>query len=78
VVQPEFAPLNKVRFAAPPGKLKHSFIWESGRVTMLTSRVSANGSTSVVSQHVFTSEIRHRALNLSAWLFMFTRIQIAN
>jgi hypothetical protein len=24
---------------------------------MLTSRVSANGSTSVVSQHVFTSEI---------------------
>lgn len=57
VVQPAFVPLNMLRFVAPAGKLMHTLAWESGRVTMVTSRVLANGSTSVVSKHIFTSEV---------------------
>jgi hypothetical protein len=56
-VQPEFVPLNKVRFVAPAGKLKDTIVWEARRVTMTTSRVLANGTTSTVSKHVFTSEV---------------------
>jgi hypothetical protein len=57
VIQPEFVPLNKVRFIAPAGKLKHTIAWAPGRVTMTTSRVLDNGTTPVVSKHVFTSEV---------------------
>ena len=57
VIQPAFVPLNMVRFAAPAGKLKQTIVWDAGRVTMITSRVSADGTTSVVSKHVFTSEV---------------------
>jgi len=57
VVQPEFVPLNKVRFAVPAGRLKHTIVWDVGRVTMITSRGLANGTPTIVSKHVFTSEV---------------------
>src|SRR5262249_22994283 len=57
VVQPAFVPLNMVRFVAPAGKLKHTIMWKAGRVTMITSRVSASGASFVVSKHDFTSEV---------------------
>lgn len=56
-VQPTFVPINLSRFEAPPGKLKHTIIWEPGQVTMVTSRVTVDGHTDVVSKHVFTSEV---------------------
>jgi hypothetical protein len=57
VVQPEFVPVNRSRFAAPAGKLKHTIHWEAGRVTMIIARATGNGSTTLVSKRVFTSEV---------------------
>lgn len=56
-VQPPFVPVNMSRFAAPAGKLKHAMFWEPGRITMVTSRASGAPGASVVSRHVFTSEV---------------------
>jgi hypothetical protein len=56
-VQPPFVPVNLSRFAAPAGKLKHTMFWEPGRITMVTSRASGAPAASVVSKHVFTSEV---------------------
>jgi hypothetical protein len=55
VVQPNYAVMNLSRFAAPAGKVKYTFFWEPGRVTMLASRT--NRGAPAVSKHVFTSEI---------------------
>lgn len=57
VLQPSFVPVNRSRFVAPPGKLKYTIAWEPGRITMVTSRASRSRDTSVVSRHVFTSEV---------------------
>jgi hypothetical protein len=57
VIQPPFVPTNISRFDAPAGKLKITIIWEPGRVTMITSRGAGRPESSVVSKHVFTSEI---------------------
>ena len=56
VVQPAFLPLNMSRFKAPDGKLRHTIVWEEGRVTMLTSQVSGN-QDHLVAKHVFTDEV---------------------
>lgn len=56
VVQPAFLPLNMSRFKAPGGKLRHTIVWEEGRVTMLTEQVSGR-ETRLVSKHVFTDEV---------------------
>jgi hypothetical protein len=56
VVQPSFLPLNMSRFKAPGGKLRHTIVWQEGRVTMFTSRVLGN-ETRLVSKHVFTDEV---------------------
>jgi len=56
VVQPAFVPLNMTRFTAPAGKLRHTIVWEEGRVTMFTSRVSGKESR-LVWKHVFTDEV---------------------
>jgi hypothetical protein len=56
-VQPSFMPINMSRFAAPAGKLKHTIIWEPGRITMVTSRASGAAGASIVSRHSFTSEV---------------------
>jgi hypothetical protein len=56
-LQPSFMPVNISRFAAPPGKLKHTIIWEPGRITMVTSRASGAPGASIVSRHTFTSEV---------------------
>ncbi len=57
VVQPPFVPVNISRFVAPPGKLQHTVEWRPGKITMITSRVSGAVGDSVVSRHVFTSEV---------------------
>lgn len=57
VLQPSLVPENFTRFMAPSGKLKHTIVWEPGRITMATSRASGSNKTSVVSKHVFTSEV---------------------
>jgi hypothetical protein len=57
VLQPAVVPTNVFRFTAPVGKLKHTIVWEPGRLTMTTARVSESGHTSLASQHVFTSEV---------------------
>jgi hypothetical protein len=57
VLQPAFVPVNFSRFIAPAGKLKHTIVWEPGRITMVTSRASGSRDPSVVSRHVFTSEV---------------------
>jgi hypothetical protein len=56
VVQPTFVPLNMWRFKAPGGKLRHTIVWEEGRVTMLTSQVLGTEDR-LVSEHVFTDEV---------------------
>jgi hypothetical protein len=57
VVQPPVVPANISRFMTPTGKLKHTIIWEPGRVTMFTARASAGAAVPVISKHVFTSEV---------------------
>jgi hypothetical protein len=57
VLQPSIVPSNVSRFVAPAGKLKHTIIWEPGRVAMITSRASASLGAPAVSNHVFTSEV---------------------
>jgi hypothetical protein len=55
-VQPAFLPLNMSQFKAPAGKLRHTFIWEEGRVTMLTEQLTGK-ERRLVAKHVFTDEI---------------------
>jgi hypothetical protein len=57
VLQPSYAVMNISRFVAPAGKLKHTFVWEPGRLTMMTSRVSGSLEGAIVSKHVFTSGV---------------------
>jgi hypothetical protein len=57
VLQPTIAPTNSARFVAPSGKLKLTIIWAAGRLTMTAADVLPSGETSVVSKHVFTSEV---------------------
>jgi hypothetical protein len=54
-LQPTFLPSNVSRFVAPAGKLRHTIVWEPGRITMTTSRASAGAP--VMSRHVFMSEV---------------------
>jgi hypothetical protein len=55
-VQPAFLPLNMSRFKVPSGKLRHTIVWEEGRVTMTTTQLSGVGNH-LVSKHVFTDEV---------------------
>jgi hypothetical protein len=55
-VQPAFLPLNMSRFKAPGGKLRHTIVWEEGRVTMTTTQLSGK-ETRLISKHVFTDEV---------------------
>ena len=57
VVQPPFVAANVTRFMTPAGKLKYTIIWESGRLTMITSRASGPPGKSIVARHVFTSDV---------------------
>jgi hypothetical protein len=57
VIQPILVPANISRFMAPAGKLKHTIVWEPGRITMETSRLSAPVGSPLVFKRVFTSEI---------------------
>lgn len=54
-LQPTFLPSNVSRFAAPGGKLKHTIVWEPGRITMITSLAAAGAPP--ISEHAFTSEV---------------------
>jgi hypothetical protein len=58
VVQPHYVAVNVFRFAAPSGRLTHSFRWEPGRASFKTTR--GDGSTSgapLVAQRDFTSGV---------------------
>jgi hypothetical protein len=61
VLQPTIAATNSARFVAPAGKLKFTIIWETGRLTMIASRVpdSDKGASDgpLVFKHIFTTEI---------------------
>jgi hypothetical protein len=57
IVQPNFVPANISRFDTPAGKLRYIIIWEPGRITMETYRLSAHSDSSLVYKHVFTSEV---------------------
>jgi len=57
LIQPNFVPANISRFNAPPGTLKHTIVWEPGRITMATSRLSSPPGSPPVFQRVFTSEV---------------------
>jgi hypothetical protein len=57
VVQPYYVPANVVRFAAPAGRLTHSFRWEPGRAAFRTVRGSGSSRLGSVSQHEFTSGV---------------------
>jgi hypothetical protein len=57
VLQPSFVPANISRFNAPAGKLKHTIVWEPGRITMVTAQLPASGNSSLIFKRVFTSEI---------------------
>ncbi len=56
-LQPTFLPSNVSRFVAPAGKLRHTIVWEPGRITMISSRASASPRAPAISRHVFTSEV---------------------
>jgi hypothetical protein len=56
-LQPTFVPNNVSRFIVPAGKLRHTIVWEPGRITMITSRASASPGAPAVARHVFTSEV---------------------
>ncbi len=58
VVQPYYVPANVVRFAAPAGRLTHSFRWEPGRASFKTVRgTGASTAEPLVTQHEFTSGV---------------------
>jgi hypothetical protein len=54
-LQPTYLPSNVSRFSAPAGKLKHTIVWEPGKITMSTSPLS--NEARVISSHVFQSQI---------------------
>ncbi len=57
VLQPSIVPSNISRFIAPAGRLKHTIVWESGRVTMTSARASASHGEPPAFKRVFTSEV---------------------
>jgi hypothetical protein len=73
VIQPHYIPANVSRFAAPSGKLTHSFQWEPGRMWFRTWRGSEHGGKAgVIAEHVFNSGIPSPAIesvrmNLYVW-----------
>jgi hypothetical protein len=56
-LQPSLVPANFSRFMAPAGRLRYTIVWQPGRLTMLTSPGFAPRDTSLVSKHIFTSEV---------------------
>ena len=58
VIQPYYVPANVARFAAPPGRLTHSFRWEPGRAIFKSIRGAGSlaGGTALA-QHEFTSGV---------------------
>jgi len=57
VVQPYYVAANVLRFAAPAGRLTHTFRWEPGRASFKTVRGASVTGGAVVATHDFTSGI---------------------
>ena len=58
VVQPYYVPANVSRFAAPAGRVSHSFRWEPGHAMFRSARGSgAPARQPVIAQHEFTSGV---------------------
>jgi hypothetical protein len=56
-LQPTFLPSNVSRFDVPAGRLKHTMVWEPGRITMTISRADAPAQSPAILRRVFTSEV---------------------
>jgi hypothetical protein len=57
VLQPYYVPANVARFAAPAGRLTHSFRWEPGRAYFRTVRGARVDATPAVADHEFTTGV---------------------
>jgi len=58
VIQPYYVPANVVRFAAPAGRLTHSFRWEPGRASFRTVRGTGSAAAEPrIAEHDFTSGV---------------------
>lgn len=57
VLQPSIVPSNVSRFVAPAGALKHTIVWEPGKLEITTSRASASAGAPVVFRHAYASEV---------------------
>jgi hypothetical protein len=80
VIQPYYVPANVVRFAAPPGRLTHSFNWQPGRVSF-KSIVGALGRSSgrVVAAHDLTSGVPApgtESVRINLYVFRYSSIPL--
>src|SRR5262249_28224244 len=57
VIQPFYVPQNVSRFTVPAGAVTHSFRWEPGKVSFMSTQGSRDSSRVPFSQHVFASGI---------------------
>lgn len=56
-IQPYYVPANVFRFTAPSTGLTHSFHWEAGRVSFLTTQGAPGKGERIVAKHTFTSGV---------------------
>lgn len=58
VVQPYYVPANVVRFAAPAGRVTHSFRWEPGRASFRSERGAGGGPGDAdIAKHEFLAGV---------------------
>jgi hypothetical protein len=86
VIQPYYVAANVARFAAPAGKLTHSFRWEPGRVSFKTILGALIGGPSAgqgrqVAQHDLTSGVPTpgtESIRINFYVFGYSSIPLKN
>jgi hypothetical protein len=82
VIQPYYVPANVVRFAAPAGRLTHSFKWQPGRVSFRTiAGALARPSAAVVAAHDLTSGVPTpgaETIRINLYVFRYSSIPLTN
>ena len=82
VIQPYYVPANVARFAAPPGRLTHSFRWQPGRVSFKTVLGALGGAASrIVAQHDMTSGVPTpgtESIRINLYVFGYASIPLKN
>jgi hypothetical protein len=79
VLQPYYVAANVVRFAAPPGRLTHSFRWEPGKVSFTTMRDAGGSEVPVVARHDFTSGVPvpgSETVRMNLYIFRFSAMPL--